>query len=180
MSRHIGFQSILAAFLFFAFSGFALAEAPPIINYEGTLADTEGNPVPDGNYEIQFGIFSAFSGGPPPWSERWDFSSAPIAVRNGKFNVLLGSHSPFPEDLFGGLTAAYIGIRVGNDVEMQPRQRIASVPYALYAGTGGIPSGGIIMWSGSVASIPQGWALCDGTNGTPDLKDRFVISAGVM
>lgn len=40
------------------------------------------------------------------------------------------------------------------------------------------PSGGIIMWSGSIASIPSGWALCDGTNGTPDLRNRFVVGAG--
>jgi hypothetical protein len=42
----------------------------------------------------------------------------------------------------------------------------------------GFPSGGIIMWSGSVASIPAGWYLCDGTNGTPNLTDRMVIGAG--
>ena len=41
-----------------------------------------------------------------------------------------------------------------------------------------MPSGGIIMWSGSTNSIPSGWALCDGANGTPDLRDRFVIGAG--
>lgn len=39
-------------------------------------------------------------------------------------------------------------------------------------------TGMIIMWSGSIASIPSGWALCDGTNGTPNLTDRFVIGAG--
>jgi len=43
---------------------------------------------------------------------------------------------------------------------------------------GVVPSGGIIMWSGSVASIPSGWFLCDGTNSTPDLRDRFVVGAG--
>ncbi|HCP45659.1 MAG TPA: hypothetical protein DIU15_06440, partial [Deltaproteobacteria bacterium] len=37
-----------------------------------------------------------------------------------------------------------------------------------------IPSGGIIMWSGSTATIPAGWSLCDGTNGTPDLLNRFI------
>ncbi|TVR78994.1 MAG: hypothetical protein EA405_13640 [Rhodospirillales bacterium] len=42
----------------------------------------------------------------------------------------------------------------------------------------GIPTGGIIMWSGSIANIPDGWALCDGSNGTPDLRDRFVVGAG--
>jgi len=41
-----------------------------------------------------------------------------------------------------------------------------------------IPIGGIIMWSGSVDSIPPGWALCDGRNGTPDLRDRFIVGAG--
>jgi hypothetical protein len=39
-------------------------------------------------------------------------------------------------------------------------------------------TGMIILWSGSIASIPSGWALCDGTNGTPNLEDRFVIGAG--
>jgi hypothetical protein len=42
----------------------------------------------------------------------------------------------------------------------------------------GFPSGGIIMWSGSVASIPSGWYLCDGNNSTPDLRNRFVVGAG--
>jgi microcystin-dependent protein len=46
------------------------------------------------------------------------------------------------------------------------------------AGAGVIPAGGIILWSGSVASIPAGWALCDGASGTPDLRSRFVVGAG--
>ena len=37
-----------------------------------------------------------------------------------------------------------------------------------------VPSGVIVMWSGTLATIPAGWALCDGTSGTPDLRDRFV------
>lgn len=41
-----------------------------------------------------------------------------------------------------------------------------------------IPRGGIIMWSGSIVSIPTGWALCNGSNGTPDLRDRFIVGAG--
>ena len=40
------------------------------------------------------------------------------------------------------------------------------------------PAGGIILWSGSVADIPSGWVLCDGTNSTPDLRNRFVVGAG--
>jgi hypothetical protein len=41
-----------------------------------------------------------------------------------------------------------------------------------------IPVGGIILWSGSIASIPTGWALCNGSNGTPNLMDKFIIGAG--
>jgi hypothetical protein len=42
----------------------------------------------------------------------------------------------------------------------------------------GIPSGTIVLWSGSIGSIPTGWVLCDGTNATPDLRNRFVVAAG--
>lgn len=41
-----------------------------------------------------------------------------------------------------------------------------------------VPRGVILMWSGAENNIPDGWALCDGTNGTPDLRNRFVIGAG--
>lgn len=41
-----------------------------------------------------------------------------------------------------------------------------------------IPSGVIVLWSGSIGAIPSGWYLCDGTNGTPNLKDSFVVGAG--
>lgn len=37
------------------------------------------------------------------------------------------------------------------------------------------PSGVIVMWSGSIKNIPKGWLLCDGTKGTPDLRERFVL-----
>ena len=46
-------------------------------------------------------------------------------------------------------------------------------------GGGGVPSGVICLWSGSVSSIDPAWALCDGTNGTPDLRDKFVVGAGL-
>lgn len=44
-------------------------------------------------------------------------------------------------------------------------------------GSEALPAGAIIMWSGTIDSIPTGWQLCDGTNGTPDLRDRFVVGA---
>lgn len=41
-----------------------------------------------------------------------------------------------------------------------------------------VPRGAILMWSGGIAAVPSGWALCDGRNGTPDLRNRFVIGGG--
>lgn len=45
-------------------------------------------------------------------------------------------------------------------------------------GGGGVPSGAVIMWSGTTTDIPDGWTLCDGSDSTPDLRDRFVTGAG--
>lgn len=41
-----------------------------------------------------------------------------------------------------------------------------------------IPTGMISLWYGATGSVPVGWYLCDGTNGTPDLRDRFIVGAG--
>lgn len=41
-----------------------------------------------------------------------------------------------------------------------------------------VPAGLIAIWSGSVGSIPSGWVLCNGTNGTPDLRNSFILGAG--
>ena len=40
-----------------------------------------------------------------------------------------------------------------------------------------LPSGFIGLWYGATNTIPSGWVLCDGNNGTPDLRDRFVVGA---
>ena len=45
-------------------------------------------------------------------------------------------------------------------------------------GGGFIPTGGIIIWSGAANAIPSGWLLCNGSSGTPDLRNRFVVGAG--
>jgi microcystin-dependent protein len=61
----------------------------------------------------------------------------------------------------------------------------ATVTATSFAGDGSaltgiatVPTGVITLWSGSTGTIPSGWVICDGTNGTPDLRDRFVVGAG--
>ncbi len=53
----------------------------------------------------------------------------------------------------------------------------SSVPVPGSVQNDSLPIGSIVIWSGTVASIPVGWQLCDGTNGTPDLRDKFVVGA---
>jgi len=56
--------------------------------------------------------------------------------------------------------------------------QLATTAFVTTAVGASFPSGGIILWSGSVASIPTGWVLCNGSNSTPDLRNRFIIGAG--
>lgn len=43
-----------------------------------------------------------------------------------------------------------------------------------------VPTGAVITWSGSIGTIPDGWALCDGSGGTPDLRSKFILGAGTV
>lgn len=52
------------------------------------------------------------------------------------------------------------------------------IPAANLPSTSSFTAGMIMLWSGSSATIPSGWTICDGTLSTPDLRDRFVVGAG--
>ena len=100
-----------------------------------------------------------------------------------------------------------IWVRTGTNafVRLEPDQRITAVGYAMMAasvtdgaitdrhvsqqagisaakisGLPQIPQGIIVMWSGSLTNIPAGWVLCDGSNGSPNLRDRFVVGASAV
>jgi len=55
---------------------------------------------------------------------------------------------------------------------------VTSLDYQINNITGEVPIGGIILWSGATAAIPTHYVICDGTNGTPNLRDKFVVGAG--
>jgi microcystin-dependent protein len=165
---------------------YSYSGVPQTINYQGVLANANGTPVPNGNYDVEFKIYNVLSGGTALWTETWNSGTSQVTVSNGIFNVILGKYNPIPSTLFAEQSAntLYLGIKVGStDSEMSPRQQITSVAYAFTAGTAftagnGIPQGVIVMWSGAINQIPEGWALCDGFNGTPNLRDRFIVGAG--
>lgn len=55
--------------------------------------------------------------------------------------------------------------------------QVATTAFVQTALSAAFTSGMIMMWSGTIATIPTGWVLCNGSNGTPDLRNRFVIGA---
>ena len=64
------------------------------------------------------------------------------------------------------------------DVTIQTYDNIYGIVGAAPPAATPIPAGGILLWSGSIGSIPAGYVLCNGANGTPDLRNRFVVGAG--
>ena len=171
---------------------------PSLINYQGKLTDASAAPLASGTYGIRVQIWSTASGGRLIWGQ--EYSS--VAVVNGVFNIILGAGGTpvlgaaandlslaFTEsDRFIGLTVTRgsNAALISNATEITPRQQILSAPYALRASfadtaqnviTASIPKGVVVMWSGTIGSIPAGWALCNGANGTPDLRNRFVVCA---
>jgi microcystin-dependent protein len=169
--------SLLFLFVAVPDLGFS-ADVPEMVHYEGFLSDGNGYAVADGNYQVTFRIYDSFTGTTALWEETWGSGTSPVPIVNGRFRILLGSHVPLTSAFFQQHPNTFLGITVGSDPEMAPRQRIASVPYALSTPGSSVPSGVILMWSGELNNIPSGWALCDGTNGTPDLRDRFIVGAG--
>jgi len=93
---------------------------------------------------------------------------------------LLNANWTALDTLLGGVTAAEFNILDGLTVSTAELNYVDGATSNLQAqiNSRGVPSGAIMLWSGSTASIPSGWYLCNGSNGTPDLRDRFVVGAG--
>jgi hypothetical protein len=111
--------------LFFVFLALALEmSGQAAISMQGTIRNSSGAAVSDGNYSLTFKLYSVETGGSPVWSETQDN----VKVVGGVYSSVLGSANP--------LNAAfnvpyYVGLSVDGGPELSPRFRLTSAPYAL-------------------------------------------------
>ena len=87
--------------------------------------------------------------------------------------VVVGSET----DVDAATKKKEVTIRVYKSGEASPRSSIIVTRYNK-SSDNSVPSGTIVTWYGILGNIPSGFVLCDGSNGTPDLRDRFIVGAG--
>ena len=105
----------------------AFAAVPATLTQQGRILDaTTGDPV-SSKLKIVFNVYAEAKGGTALWTEEQN-----ITLDDGYFSAQLGSVTAIPATLFDG-TVRYLGVTVGADAEMAPREAITSVPYAMNA-----------------------------------------------
>lgn len=119
---------IFTAILVLTLGAVGFSSAPQLLNYQGRLTDSLGNPTND-TVSIVFSIYDNSTGGSSKWTE----THANVIVKDGLFNVLLGSLIPVHDTVFSKGPNRWISITVDSDPEIAPRMRIASVGYAINA-----------------------------------------------
>ncbi len=130
-----------------------------VLSYQGTLMDSLGNPV-TGSYEITFRIYNSPTSTTPLWEEARSGANA-VPVQSGLFNVMLGSLNPIPETVWEQ-TELFLGVKIGSDAEMSPREKLTFVPAAA---------------SSSVAQLAL--TVPDGSIGAVQIADGAINSSEV-
>ncbi len=151
-------RTLLAAAIFLASVAPISADVPMLLNYQGRMTDPGGTPQ-NGTFTMDFAVYDAEAGGSQlpsgsPWSE-----TQSVTVTNGVFNVLLGSETPLPTNLFEGGPAdpsgplRFLQVVVEGEA-LAPRRRIVSASYAI-GGTAGL-AGGKFGGNGSDGALDIG------------------------
>jgi microcystin-dependent protein len=106
--------------------------SPNILSFQGRVTDLSDTPI-TASTSLTFKLYNVSSGG----TALWTGSCNVTPDQDGVFDVLLGEEcgSAIPETVFSENTDTYLGITVGSDSEMSPRQRVSAAAYAINADT---------------------------------------------
>jgi hypothetical protein len=93
--------------------------------------------------------------------------------------IVLDAYGRTPSEIWmqTGYSYKFI-IQTANAVTLQTLDNLYPILQNSSATVNPFTAGMIIIWSGSLGSVPAGWVICDGTNATPDLRNRFIVGAG--
>jgi hypothetical protein len=146
---------LIAALIALVPAGAAQAAAPALLSEQGRLLDRNDRPVL-GPLPMVFALYAEPTGGTALWTE-----THTVTLDDGYFAETLGATTPIDVAMFATGAPVYLGIKVGADSEMTPRQEIVSVPYALSAAVAGDVVGDI-----HPASVSIGDTLVIAEDGT--------------
>lgn len=96
------------------------------------------------------------------------------------FTGTAADHNLLSGNAAAGVTSTHVGHLSGVSSNIQTQLNILSTNLTSTNNnlSSAVPTGMVMMWSGASSAIPSGYVLCDGSNSTPDLRDRFVVGAG--
>jgi len=143
-------KAVLGTALWLCLTLTSRAAVPQLINYQGLLKNNLDVPVPNGSYSVVFTIYDAPAAGTNLWSE-----TQSVTTSSGLFTVQLGiGPIPLVNSIFND-TTRYLGIKVGTDPEMTPRDRLETVPYSYRTSTVDGASGGTIGSNVGIGTSPS-------------------------
>jgi hypothetical protein len=171
----------------------AQTPVPQFLNYQGSLSNENGDPVPTGDYTLSFRIYDAdgkAGGGKLLWGPQiFDGESGrvghgpKIPVVRGFFNVILGPKDEPGRDIeeaMIGSADTYLEITIGVDNSVLPRQRMASAPYAFRASIAGAVDNDVVTSASILDESITGDDIKDGSITGLDLKDATVTGVDIM
>ncbi|NLE30788.1 hypothetical protein GX618_00740, partial [Candidatus Dojkabacteria bacterium] len=130
--KDFNFQELLSSDAVITAPDILGISAPNVMSFQGRLTDRSDTPI-TAPTSVTFKIYNVPSGGTALWTGTCSLTPD----GDGIFDALLGSEcgSAIPDTVFGENVDTYLGITVGSDTEMTPRQKIVSSAYALNADT---------------------------------------------
>jgi len=161
-------QIIFCVFLIVLFVGILSAQVPQTVSHQGVLTDTNGNAVPDGDYDLTF----ALSTSPNNSVQLWEETHQGVAVQRGLFNVILGSITPLDlafDDVY------YLGISVNGGDELIPRIPLTASPYSLNVAD----EAAVKNLNGLTGDVGEHFC-CDWSGHHPDLSNEWECNRGLL